>query len=176
MTKRRRSTASGDIRLWKEELYKAWLEAQTAILKDKMGRPLPTRSDWKSKDPELYELCLGVFREVAEELYSGESDTAKIVVGGAIETLAPGTGWEWIDTELAHEFIKEAEIAKKSGDKQWATKALKAAMDHARDAAAAANAVSLGRRGGKKRAKNLSGKRRKEIAIKAAQARWHKKR
>jgi hypothetical protein len=38
-----------------------------------------------------------------------------------------------------------------------------------------AAAVSLGRKGGKSRAKNLSPEQRKESAKKAAQARWAKK-
>ena len=170
------TTRSGGPLAWKEkdpELYKAWLEAQTAILMGKADRPLPDRRDWKRKDPELYDLCLWGFRQIAEELYKGEFDIAKMLVGGAIETLAPGTGWKWTDQELARAFVEEAEIARKKGDKGWAAKALEAAMAYATDAAgAAAIAVSSGRRGGKKRAKKLSGKRRKEIAIKAARARW----
>lgn len=42
--------------------------------------------------------------------------------------------------------------------------------DDGKDAAA----VSLGKRGGRARAKSLSGKRRAEIAKKAASARWKK--
>lgn len=46
-----------------------------------------------------------------------------------------------------------------------------AAKDERKDPAA----VALGRRGGQARAQGLSQKRRKEIAKKAAQARWSKK-
>ena len=163
---------------WKEkdpELYQAWVEAQTAILMEKGCSTVKQRSDWRSKDPDLYETCLELFRLIAEELYNGDVDVAKAFAGAAIEMLAPGTGWKWTDQDLARAWIEEAELAKQSGDKQWGIKALKMATGFARDAKAAdLAAVAFGRRGGKKRARNLSPMRRKQIAKKAARARWQK--
>jgi hypothetical protein len=161
---------------WKEkdpELYQAWVEAQTAILMEKGCPTVKQRSDWRSKDPGLYETCLELFRLISEELYNGDIDVAKAFAGAAIEMLAPGTGWKWTDQELARAWIEEAELAKQSGDKQWGIKALKMAMSFARDARKAEmTAAEFGQRGGEKRAKRLSAKRRKDISSKAGKARW----
>lgn len=46
-------------------------------------------------------------------------------------------------------------------------------VDDERDPIASA-AAEMGRRGGKKRAENMTPERRKEIAQKAAKGRWHK--
>lgn len=61
-------------------------------------------------------------------------------------------------------------LAKLIGD--IATGHVKDAVEDKRDPAAA----SLGQRGGKKRAANLSPERRREIASKAASSRWKKPR